>query len=138
MWGLPIQTHRYFIEPLGGTHAQSLIYTRFIKFIQSIRKGRKLAPYYLLEKIKDNTNTITGRNLKHILGHENLDIFDINIPHFKKSLKFSQLDKNNIWKINTIKEITNIQKGILEVEFSNGEKLRHEELEALAHQIATS
>ena len=53
-------------------------------------------------------------------------------------MKFSQVDKDNIWKINTIKELTNIQKGIMEVEFTNGEKLRHEEIEVLAHHIATS
>ena len=63
MWGLPFQTHRYFIEPLGGIHAQNLIYTRFIKFMQSIKKGRKSAPYYLLEKIKDNASLLNEDNI---------------------------------------------------------------------------
>ena len=41
MWDLPLQTHRYFIEPLGGTHLQTMLYTRFTKFIQSISNGMK-------------------------------------------------------------------------------------------------
>ena len=90
--------------------------------MQSIKKGRKSAPYYLLEKIKDNTNTITGRNLKHIFGHEKIDIFDVNPSLFKKSLTFSQVDKDNIWKINTIKELTNIKKGIMEEKNGGEEK----------------
>ena len=44
MWDLPRQTHRKFIESLGGVHAKTMIYTRFIKFIQSIMNGEKKAP----------------------------------------------------------------------------------------------
>ena len=137
MWGLPIQAHRYLIEPLGGTHAQNLIYSRYVKFLQSIREGRKTAPYYLLEKIKDNTNTITGKNIAHIFGNNKVDIFNINLSKFKKSLEFSHSDENNIWKINSIKELTNIKKGIMTVEFNNGETLKYEEIEELVHYIAT-
>ena len=41
MWRLPCNTHRYFIEPLGGCHAKTMIYCRFVKFIQSILKSDK-------------------------------------------------------------------------------------------------
>ena len=137
MWGLPLQTHKFFIEPLGGTHAKSMIYSRFVQFMQSIRKGKKSAPYYLLEKIKDDTNTITGKNIKTIFGNENIDIFETHMPTFKKTLKFSKIENNDIWKVNAIREITDIKKGSKEVIFSDGEKLEYEALEKMSHYIAT-
>ena len=90
MWGLPLQTHKHLIEPLGGTHAKTMLYTRFMKFVQSIRKNPKLAPYYLLEKIKDDGNTITGKNLKLILGNEKTDIFKANIKELAKNTRLCQ------------------------------------------------
>ena len=137
MWGLPLQTHKFFIEPLGGTHAKNMIYSRFVKFLQSIRKGNKLAPYYLLEKIKDDTNTITGKNIKTIFGNENIDIFETNMPKFKKTLNFSNIENNDLWKVNAIKEMTEIKKGNKEVVFSDGEKLDYEALEKMTNYVAT-
>ena len=66
MWNLPRDTHRTFIEPLGGPHAQTLIYTQYIGFIQSIRKSNKRAVMYLLEKVLQDMNTMTGQNVKLI------------------------------------------------------------------------
>ena len=58
MWDIPIQSHRYLMESLGGTHLKTMLYTRFIKFIRSIKSGNKIAAKLLLEMIKDNTETI--------------------------------------------------------------------------------
>ena len=88
MWELPRETHRIFIEPLGGLHAKTMLYTRFIKFIQSIMKGKKAAPIYLLELIKNNTQTITGRNIRLILNELNeRSIHDIEIEDVKNKIK---------------------------------------------------
>ena len=80
MWNIPGESHRYLIEPLGGTHAKNMLYVRFTKFIQSIILGNKTAPRYMLQLIKNNTKTITGRNIRKIsLENNNCDIFNINI-----------------------------------------------------------
>ena len=42
MWNLPHNTHRRFIEPLGGKHAQVKIYSNYIRFIQSVQKCKKM------------------------------------------------------------------------------------------------
>ena len=67
MWNFPWDTLRTFIEPLGGPHAQTLIYTRYIGCIQSIRKSNKRAVMYLLEKVLQDMNTMTGQNVRHII-----------------------------------------------------------------------
>ena len=41
MWDIPIQSHRYLMESLGGTHLKTMLYTRFVKFIRSIKSGNE-------------------------------------------------------------------------------------------------
>ena len=76
MWDLPLITHRRFIEPLGGPHAQAM--SNYVRFIQSIRNCNKLAVIYLLDKVRSNLETMTGSNIRHILDQvEEDDIFKI-------------------------------------------------------------
>ena len=86
-----------------------MLFTRFTKFIQSIVTGIKEAPIYLLNLIKNNTDTITGRNIREILNRTNKrDIFNVNISELKKQ-KFCELPENEKWRVNLIKELTNIK-----------------------------
>jgi hypothetical protein len=42
MWSLPNNAHRYFVEPLGGRHARSMLVGRYISFIKSAKKSPKI------------------------------------------------------------------------------------------------
>ena len=138
MWGLPLQTHRHLIEPLGGTHAKTMLYTRFMKFVQSIRKNPKLAPYYLLEKIKDDGNTITGKNLKLILGNEKNDIFKEDIKELAKNIRLCQPEVNNSWKVNIIKELTQLKLNLLSIKFGNNDDtFTKDEIQDMIDFVAT-
>ena len=64
MWRLSIKTHKYFIELPGEVHAKTMLYSRFIKFIQSIPKSKKNDATYLLTKIISDHRTITDKNVK--------------------------------------------------------------------------
>ena len=68
MWGLPLASHRYFIEALGGTHARTMMFTRFISFVQSIMKSQKFLAILLLQKVCLNVETVTGHNIRYILS----------------------------------------------------------------------
>ena len=113
MWNLPYSTHKRFIETLGGTHAQVKIYANYIGFIQSMRKSSKSVVIYLLEKIKKDMNTMTGQNIRHILeqsGESN--IFRINHKEFKHKFKFANLPAEETWKVNIIKELTDLKHSV--------------------------
>ena len=113
MWNLPLNTHKRFIEPLGGTHAQVKIYSNYIRFIQSIRKSNKMAVIYLLEKVHMNLNTTTGQNIRHILSQaEEADIFKIKPKLFKKNFKFEKLPEEENWKVDIIKEIVDLKHNV--------------------------
>ena len=67
MWGLPLNTHKYFVEPLGGVHAHSMIISRFVNFLQSALKSKKLPVQFMLRRSLVNFNSITEKkNASHI------------------------------------------------------------------------
>ena len=138
MWDIPIQSHRYLIEPLGGTHLKTMLYSRFVKFIWSIECGNKMAAKLLLEMIKYNTETITGRNMKLILMQlDKRDIESVNNITLK-NLKFCELPKTEEWRISSIKELTNIRQGKLCVQFDQGIGMENNETEDILEFLACS
>ena len=138
MWDIPIQSHRYLMEPLGGTHLKTMLYSRFIKFIKSIQSGNKLAAKLLLEMIKDNTETITGRNIKIILMELNKSNINQIDNKSLRGLKFCELPKTEEWRINSIKELTDMKQGKLSVQFENDYGLENNEIEDILTFLTTS
>jgi hypothetical protein len=67
MWGLHFQAHRYLVRELGGQHAEEMPVTRYVKFLQTVKKSPKLAVQFMLEKTRNNVNTVTGSNVRFIL-----------------------------------------------------------------------
>ena len=121
MWNLPRDSHRTFIEPLGGIHAKTMLFTRYLKFIQSIMKGSKAAPIYLLELIKKNTQTITGKNNKLILNETGkVRIEDVSIDDLKENIKLKKMPEEDKWKVIAIRELTNVKQNKFQLCSENG------------------
>ena len=138
MWKLPINTHRYFIEPLGGIHAKTMLYCRVTKFVQSILKSDKKAAIYLLHKTINDKRTITGKNANEVLKQANEDdIFKVNINKLKRKLIFAEFPDNSMWKLNLIEELTNIRMGILTVGPNNEETLSSKEIDDIMYYVTT-
>ena len=138
MWNLPYQTHRYLIEPLSGFHAKNMILSRFVNFVQSIPKGNKKSTHFLYELIKNDTRTITGKNINEIKRiTDSDDIMHINVKEMKKSLKFKSIPDTEKWRIPLIKELTDIKQNRLEIRFQNGESLSFDDIDNLLSFAAT-
>ena len=66
MLALPRNTHRYFMEPLTETrHIIKSLWHRFLKFVDSIANGKKKVLRRMLDVVKYDTRSVTGRNLRH-------------------------------------------------------------------------
>ena len=64
-----------------------------------------------------NVNTITGRNVRHVLDATgNSDIFSIKIDDVKKCHKFCETPEDDKWKIDFVKEIVNIGQNVFELD----------------------
>ena len=138
MWDLPYATHKYFMEPLGGQHALSMIITRYIKFIQSLKKSPKIAVQFLVEKVLRNCNTLTGQNVRFVLDKTGTeDIFKVNVTKVRNDLEFCETKQEDEWRLNFVKEIVNIKNNILNLD-QNENNLTTEELEEILEYICTS
>ena len=93
-----------------------LVFSRYIGFIQSLRKSSKVAVKFLVEQIHQDTRTITGRNIRYILNKTNgVDIFSMNSQNLKHEHKFASLQPEYEWRIQFIKELTNLKVGSLQL-----------------------
>ena len=130
-----MQTHRYLIEPLSGDHAHSMLIVRFVKFLQSMLKSGKRAVHYMLRKVVQNTSSTTGNNVSYIqdLIGQNCDILDVNTNWLKKKLTFHPMEDSDQWRVILIKEITNINYGVIDLhaEDSSDAFLSNEQLKEI-------
>ena len=140
MWGLPFQAHRYLVRELGGQHAEEMLVNRYVKFLQSVKKSPKLAVLFMLEKTRNNVNTVTGSNVRYIhekLGHD-CDIFTVKPAYLKSHVKFSETREENKWRVGMIKEIVDIKQNVLELKHENDEFLTKEQLNDIIEYVSTS
>ena len=139
MWGLPHNAHRYLIEMLGGTHVKTMLMSRFIKFIQSIKKSPKKAVQFLFEKVRKNVNTVTGRNMafvERVTGKSELE--KINIQEVMKNVKHCESEKN-IWRADFIKEIVDVKyNGMVLLNDKNEEMFDKEDLDDIIDYLCSS
>ena len=71
-----------------------MIYERYINFIKTVEKSKKLPVKYMYECIKDDTRSITGSNIREILIlYDKGNVHDINIKHIKGKIKFCEIPK---------------------------------------------
>ena len=134
MFDLPVETHRYIIEPLSQTrHLKNVLIDRFLSFVEQIEKSAKNVPKQLLTFIKKDVRSTTGANLRNILHLTNqTDIEEIK-RHDVKLLKYKEIDPEDNWKLAMIKEITDVKFNQLDVE-----NFEMKELEEILQFICTT
>ena len=109
MYNLPLQAHRYFIEPMSEVnHLKFILIERFLGFIDQIHKPGKTIPKHILKYKEHDVRSVTGSNLRNILlltdKHtvEEIDKHDVRKP------KYNEVAVENAWKIGVVKEIFDI------------------------------
>ena len=139
MWNLPREAHRFLIEELSSPHAKVMIYTRFINFLQTINTScKKNSAKYLLQIIKNDTNSVTGRNIRKISDEcNNYNLLNRDIQSLKREIKFEEIKEDNLWKIGMIKELTDVKQNELTIDFDNHVKMSHQEIDAMIKLLST-
>ena len=138
MWDIPMNSQRWFMESLGGTHAQVMLVTRYINFIKSLQKSSRRAVLLLFQKYRKNLQTVTGRNIDFVQKQvKHSDICSMKIKDVKKSYKFCEVFSEDTWKVSFVQEITNIKQNILHLEASDNQ-FGIEELDDIINFIVTT
>ena len=134
MLGVPLTTHRYFLEPLSGLkHLKFTLISRFLGFISQIEKSKKILPNVLLQLIKRDCRSITGSNLRNILLMSSKDdISDLTRTDID-SMVYMPVPDHDKWRINMVEELINIKRGELLIE-----EYEAEHIDYMINEISTS
>ena len=115
MCGLPMETHCYLVEPVSQQpHARKLMAGRFLNFVQSIRRSKKIAIRNLMEVIECDTKSVTGHNLRSLL-------LQSNVPEIQKlkasdgKAAYRSMSEEDQFRVGFINEIIDVQNNNLEV-----------------------
>ena len=76
----------------------------------------------MLQKTYRNVNTVTGRNYRFVENKVGVscDLLKVSSGWLKSRIKFCDISMNEMWRVNLIKEITNINQNALM--FHDGEE----------------
>ena len=100
-----------------------------------------MAVQMMLQRVRKNVNTVTGRNVRFILdriGHD-ADILHVNPKWVKNKVKFCEISAENMWRVELIKEIVNINQNALEIKHEGEDDfLSNEQLKEIIDFVSTS
>ena len=134
MYELPVNTHRYFVEAVSEeTHVRTLLCKRFLGFIEQINKSQKSLPKQLLESIRLDTRSTTGKNIRKILLKVNKNCLSQVNKHDPILGSYCDVNDGDTWKVDMVREITDLRFGSLEVE-----NFSFEQLEEIQNYLCTS
>ena len=110
LFKLPYSTHRYFIEPISEiNHVKTMLCSRFIAFNENLRSSPKLCIRLLFNMCKNDARTILCKNVTNIERECGLSRDILSKQFVKKTLKFSPVHQDNVWKVNIVKELLAIK-----------------------------
>ena len=142
MWDLPFNSHRYLIEQLGGEHAFSIITIRFINFLKNVKKSEKMAVQLMLQKVIQNVDSITGRNIRFIQDKLGIycDLLSVSQRWLKRKLVFCPINEADTWKVNLIREVTDLKHDVLSLEPGSvsDNLLSKEQLQEIANFVSSN
>ena len=68
----------------------------------------------MLNRVMKDLKTLTGKNVHHILKSiDSEDIMEVKVNKVKKTFKFAEIDEQEKFRVEFIKEITNIKNNII-------------------------
>ena len=95
----------------------------------------------MLQKVYNNVNTITGRNIRYIqdkVGHQ-YDLLTVNTSWLKNNIKFCEIEEGDKWRVGLIKEIVDIKQTKLEITPNDDDSfLSRDQLQDIIDFVSTS
>ena len=114
MHGLDRKTHKYLIEPVSETkHIMFVIQKNFMNFTKRIAASKKLAIRVLFETVKYDCQSTTGRNLRRLMVQYELDTIHELGAEATNGKQYATLPEGESWRVDIVKEIVEINQGLL-------------------------
>ena len=117
MYSLPRENHRFFVEPISGEiHLKKTLIKRFLNFIESIKRSKKIALKNLFYCIKGDCRSITGRNLANIAQLVNKVSIDDLVPADSVNIEYNVIPKDEEWRLSMVDELTSAKFGEITID----------------------
>ena len=83
--------------------------------------------------------SVTGGNIRKILAETRKDdIFKVKVSELKRDFKFCAIGEGDKWKVEVIKELTNVKQGSVHIDDENGGNLlTTSEIEEIINYVFT-
>jgi len=112
MYDLPRESHRYLVEAVTEKqHLRATLIKRFLSFTEQIKKSSKVALKNLFNTIKEDTQSVTGNNLRRIMLLVNKNCVDELNASDANNIVYAKIPENEEWRVELVKEITDIKFG---------------------------
>ena len=134
MMELPLRTHRYLLEPVvREIHLKLLLAKLFLGFINQIEKSPKSCMVQLLNNVKYDVRSTTGKNLRMLMFLTQRSNVDEICREDYKKIDYHKINESEQWRISIIEEIIDIKYNQLDVE-----GFEAEEIEEILNFVCTS
>ena len=126
MYGLPRETHTYFVEAISERpHLKTILIKRFMNFIHHIEKSKKIALKKMLNVIKYDTQSVTGKNLREImLLVDKCEVSDVT-PDDLLKIKYKSIPENEEWRIPLLNELIEVKMDKYQVKGFSEDEIQH-------------
>ena len=128
-WGLSNVAHKYLMEHVSGSkHIRTVIFQRFLTFIQSLRNSKKRCLSALANFVVNDQGSTTCQNLNLITKESGLSfILD--------SIVYNSIPAEDYWKVDLLEELLLLRTG--DFEFEGEEGLTFDEVQALIKWVSS-
>ena len=117
MFNLPMNTHRFFIQPVSGKlHVKNILLKRFLGFLLQIERSCKLPSVYLLDIIKHDVRSTTGANLRNIMLLVGKDKVEDIVIRDIDDVIYATVNPEDSWKVDMLREMIEILNDELQLE----------------------
>ena len=122
MLGLPLNTHRYLIQPLSGEpHVKQVFAKRFLKFCDRLMNSDKTVIRETFQKIKLDVRTITGHNLAELSELLSKPV-QVLTPSDASKVVYARIEDSDAFRVDFIREILDVQHGCLNLDGFNDDE----------------
>ena len=92
-----------------------------MKFIDSLCSSQKRSVRFLVNTVKDDNRTLTGKTLSRISDDTNLARNSLSAKTIRNHMKYFPVPPNQEWRCKVIMELINVRDGSLENNLDNNE-----------------
>ena len=105
---------------------------RFIPFLNQISKSKKYLPKQLLNCIKEDTQSITGKNIRNIKISTNIGRYECLNKSDINKFEYAPVPNDSKWKVSMVRELTDIKYNVKEMQGFD-----QSEIETFINYVAT-